>query len=459
MKHKNIIFIGMSIIFIMELFDAAALNPVLPQIAHDLSVNPLQLKLAITVYIVTLGLFTPLSGWLAVKMGLKKTLIISLIGFVVFSALSGMSRSLYELVFFRACQGMFAAFTAPVMRLAMVKMYDDIVDIMAKVSMIALISPFLGSLLSGALATWVSWRLIFFINVPLGAIAFVIIAKYFPKEDTSKNMKFDWIGFLSLGGAIACIFYFSNIVTYKGYTIDFKVILALISIGMFTIYILTYKLINNPIINLNLFKAKLFRSNIIMTGVCKLSLYWIFFSWPVYLYVINGLNSFMCALMMTTVPVGTFASKVLGKKFITKFDFKITMLICLIILAALQFSAGFISLNFTYIGWVIVLILTGFFLGSFQLANNAYTYKVVDEKDMPSCNTISILSSQVGTAFSITFAVLIFYAAMAERSLKLNEPVSHTAFATTFFVSAVVMILLAVVAFRLPKLPKAKGTA
>ena len=451
-KHQKLVFTVIAIVFIMELFDASALNPILPKVAFDLHVNPVRLKLAVTAYIIMMALFTPVSGWMSDRLGLKTTMIFSLVGFIIFSTLSGLSTNVTQLIVFRCLQGTFAAFTAPVIRLAMVRMYDDLVEVMAKITLLSMLAPFAGSLVSGAFATWLSWRYVFFVNVPLGLFALCIILKYFPKyDDYQKQSKFDWIGFLTLGGAIAIFFYLSNIIYISTYTLPFKITLGIITLLLITLYLLTFKMIKMPIIDIRLLKDKLFKPNIILLCFSKLSIYWIFFTWPIYMYTILNYDAFMCSVMMTCTPIGVILSKFLGNRIIKKFSFKFVLFFSLLGLGILQICSGFIIYQYNYLLWITVMILIGFMLGTFQLANGALAYIVVPSKKLSSCNTITILSSQVGAAFSITFSALIYHFVEVKDFFGFTETLSPLAFSTPFFISALVLFALCYIAARLPK--------
>lgn len=130
---------------LIELIDGSALNTALPQIANDLHVNAITLKVAITVYLLALGLFIPASGWISDKIGSKNLLLLSITGFMFSSIACGLSTNLISLVIFRAIQGAFGAFTAPVVRLAMVRIYkNDVLTAMSIVAVIAALGPMLG---------------------------------------------------------------------------------------------------------------------------------------------------------------------------------------------------------------------------------------------------------------------------------------------------------------------------
>src|SRR5690606_5161976 len=152
-----------------------------PQIAESFQINAINLKVAITVYLLSLGLFIPASSWLSDHLGAKKLLIISVSGFVISSIACGLSTNIVLLVIFRALQGIFGAFTMPVARLAMVRIFKgNMLAAMSVIAVVVTIGPMMGPLVGGFLTTYVSWRAIFFINMPIGILAIILIHLYLP---------------------------------------------------------------------------------------------------------------------------------------------------------------------------------------------------------------------------------------------------------------------------------------
>lgn len=137
MNKDKIVAYTIGIVLLIELIDGSALNTALPQIANDFHVNPITLKVAVTVYLLALGLFIPASGWISDKIGCKKLLIISLTGFIISPIACGLSTNIISLVIFRTFQGAFGAFTAPVARLAMVRIFKN--DRLAAMSIVLLL--------------------------------------------------------------------------------------------------------------------------------------------------------------------------------------------------------------------------------------------------------------------------------------------------------------------------------
>ena len=170
-KHtKKIIIYVIAIAMLMEMLDASILNTSLPQIAKSLHSNPIALKVAITTYLLTLGIFIPVSSWLVDRLGEPRTLILAIVIFLLSSLGCALSVNLCMLVVFRLCQGIGGGCLAPVARLVLVRVYGSqhTVKAMAQISSMTLLGLFLGPVLGGAITTYFGWRWIFLINFPFG---------------------------------------------------------------------------------------------------------------------------------------------------------------------------------------------------------------------------------------------------------------------------------------------------
>ncbi|MCX7427850.1 MAG: DHA2 family efflux MFS transporter permease subunit [Planctomycetia bacterium] len=193
----------------MELLDATVLTTALPAMATSLAVTVIDLKAAITTYLVTLAIFIPISGWIADRLGTKTTLLAAIAVFTVSSAACGMARSLEALVVFRAAQGVGGALMTPVARLVIVRLFDreDLVRVAGLVAMPMVLGPVIGPLLGGYITTRYSWPWVFFVNVPVGIAACAAIAVLAENHRPPSRARFDVWGFLAVGLGLAILTY------------------------------------------------------------------------------------------------------------------------------------------------------------------------------------------------------------------------------------------------------------
>jgi MFS family permease len=157
----------------MEQLDSTVVNTAIPAMAASLQVTPLSLKAVVTSYILSLAVSIPISGWMADRYGTRRVFMTAIAIFTIASVLCGLSVNSPMLVAARLLQGFGAAMMMPVGRLTIVRTYPkhELLAAMNFVIIPALIGPLLGPTIGGLIVHWLTWRDIFFINVPVGLVA------------------------------------------------------------------------------------------------------------------------------------------------------------------------------------------------------------------------------------------------------------------------------------------------
>ncbi|MBV8225371.1 MAG: MFS transporter, partial [Verrucomicrobia bacterium] len=181
----------------MENLDATVISTALPAIAHDLHQSPIQLKLALTSYLMTLAIFIPASGWVADRFGTRIVFRLAILIFAFGSALCGFANSIGALVAARALQGVGGAMMVPVGRLVILRTIprSEFVGALAWLTMPALMGPVLGPPVGGFITTYFHWRWIFWINLPIAVVGMVLATLFIPNVLGETIQKFDFVGF------------------------------------------------------------------------------------------------------------------------------------------------------------------------------------------------------------------------------------------------------------------------
>ena len=166
-----------------------------------------QINWVLTSYIVAAAIMTPPSGFLANRFGRKRVLMVAVVGFVFASVLCGIAQSLVQIVAFRLLQGFFGAALVPLGQSVLLDIYtvEERGSAMAVFGVSVMVGPVLGPVIGGWLTDHYSWRWVFYINVPLGMLAFAGISFFLRETKTSAAAKLDWLGFGSLSLAIAAM--------------------------------------------------------------------------------------------------------------------------------------------------------------------------------------------------------------------------------------------------------------
>ena len=203
--RRNLIPLIVATALFMENLDATVLATSLPAIAKDIGANPINLKLALTTYLLALAIFIPASGWMADRFGAKNIFRAAMVVFAAGSIACALSTGLGSLVAARVLQGMGGAMMTPVGRLIVLRTVPrtEIIGAIAWLSIPALVGPVLGPPLGGFITTYFNWRWIFWINIPVALAGIALITRYIPDVREEAPKGFDLRGFLMIGPGLS----------------------------------------------------------------------------------------------------------------------------------------------------------------------------------------------------------------------------------------------------------------
>ena len=185
---------------LMYTLDSTIANVALPHIQGSVSAAQDQITWVLTSYIIATAIMTPLSGWLSQKIGRKRMFMFSIVGFTAASVLCGTATSLPEIVIYRLLQGIAGASLMPLSQAVMLDLYPQrlIPRVMSLWSAAVILGPIFGPTLGGWLTESLSWRWVFYINVPIGIVAFLGLYSFMSVDEGGRQRPFDFLGFGAL---------------------------------------------------------------------------------------------------------------------------------------------------------------------------------------------------------------------------------------------------------------------
>jgi MFS transporter, DHA2 family, multidrug resistance protein len=201
--HRAAITVCVILATLMQSLDTTIANIALPYIQGSVSASQDQINWVLTSYIVAAAIMTPPTGFLAGRFGRKRLFLVAVAGFTIASMLCGMAQSLVQIVLFRILQGAFGAALVPLSQSVLIDInpQERRGSAMALWGVAVMVGPVLGPVIGGWLTENYTWRWVFYINLPIGALALLGMTMFLPDTDRNAGAKLDWFGFgtLSLG--------------------------------------------------------------------------------------------------------------------------------------------------------------------------------------------------------------------------------------------------------------------
>jgi MFS family permease len=193
--------------FFMETLDASIIVTALPSIARSFGEETLAMSLGISAYLVAVAVFVPTAGWVSDRYGARNVFAAAIGGFTIASLMCGLSPSFWTFIVSRILQGAAAAFMSPVGRLVVLRETpkNRLIESMGMIVWPALIGPVVGPPLGGLIATYASWRWIFFINLPIGALGLWLVLRYIPRHEAGARRPFDLRGFAYTAASLVAL--------------------------------------------------------------------------------------------------------------------------------------------------------------------------------------------------------------------------------------------------------------
>ena len=323
-KHTRVaITICVILATLMQALDTTIANVALPYMQGSVSASQDEIAWVLTSYIVAAAIMTPPTGYLTSRFGLKRLFLVSIAGFTVSSVLCGMAQSLVQIVLFRILQGLFGAALVPLSQTVLMNINskERQGSAIALWGVAVMAGPVLGPVLGGWLTQAFSWRYVFYINVPVGILAFFGMMTFL--SDTTRNAaaKLDWFGFGTLSLAIAAM----QVLLDRGEELDWFgsgeiVVEAIIAVSAFYLFLVHTFTAREPFVRLSLFRDPNFTAGVLFIAIVGLTYYASLALQPPYLQNLMNYPIISAGLVLGPRGVGTMGSMLIVGKLIGRVD-------------------------------------------------------------------------------------------------------------------------------------------
>ncbi|WP_035796527.1 DHA2 family efflux MFS transporter permease subunit [Clostridium akagii] len=386
------------------LLDSTMVNVAIKTIAGDLKSTVSVIQWVITGYVLAMGMAVPISGWANNRFGDKRLYIFSLALFLIGSILSSLSWNIDSLIFFRLLQGIGAGLIMPTLTTMLVRITggQNMGRLMSIVGLPMLLGPILGPVLGGIIVNTLSWRWIFYVNIPITIIALVLAVWGLPKDKPSVSKQpLDIIGFLLLSPSFTMLIYGISQIRSHGGLVSSAVIIPLV-IGItlliaFIFYALRTK--NVVIVDLSLFKSRnfsassilLFLSGIITNGGMLLL--------PLYYQQVRGESVLFAGLLLIPQGVGMLLTRSLVGRLTDSIGSRLIIMISLVITIVGTLPFAFAGANTSQVLLASAMLLRGAGLGGLFIPIMASAYLGLSGDQVPDASITTRISQTIGGAF------------------------------------------------------------
>jgi EmrB/QacA subfamily drug resistance transporter len=359
---SGVVILGM----IMSILDTTIVNVALDTLSRDLHASISEVQWVVTGYLLALAAVIPLSGWAARRIGAKQVYLISLVLFTVGSAACGLSTTLPELVFFRILQGAGGGMIMPVAQLIMAQVAGPqrMGRVMGVVSMPAMLAPILGPVVGGLILEHLHWSWIFFVNVPVGIIAFVLGYRMLPHTDSGEAGKLDWLGLALLPlGSASLVFGLSKLGQGAPLASIEVLLPALSGVVMSLLFCLHALRIDRPLLDVRLYANKVFAGASFTTFGVGAALFGAMILVPLYYQQVRGLSVIDTGLLNGPQGIGALIAMPLAGRLTERFGGGPIALIGVSILAVSTLPFAFITAHTSILLISLILVLRGVSIG------------------------------------------------------------------------------------------------
>jgi EmrB/QacA subfamily drug resistance transporter len=396
-----------AVAFFMESLDTTILNTAVPAISAALHIGPLSMKAVLASYTLSLAVFIPISGWVADRFGTRRVFATAIGLFTLGSFFCGISSNVHVLVACRILQGCGGSMMVPVGRLTLVRTFakSDLLRAMSFVSIPALIAPMLGPIAGGLIVDYLHWRVIFFLNIPIGLVGLIMVYLHLPdyREETHP---LDMVGLILFGSGIALLSYVLEV--FGEHTLSAPEVLGLLvlSLALLAGYWLHAKSLAFPLLQLSLFKIRTFRAAVSGSFFTRLGIGGVPFLLPLLYQVGLGFTPVQSGLLIMPQALAAMAMKAVMPRLLSAIGYRWVLISNTILI-------GMLLLLFATIGvstpvWIIVL--QAFFYGAFTslqyTSMNTLVYADTTDEQSSAASSIASTLQQMSISFGVASAGL-----------------------------------------------------
>lgn len=398
----------------MEQLDATVLATALPTMARDFHVGAPAMSIAMTSYLLALAILIPASGAVADRVGTKRLFTLSIGVFLLGSVACSLATSLPMMVAARLLQGMGGAMMAPIGRLILLSSVPrkHLVSAMSWALVPAFLGPLTGPPLGGFIVTYLNWHWIFYINLPIGLLGFVLVQRLIPVVPRpARSGGFDWRGFVLCGTGLGCLLFGLELI---GHGTDLPIASSLLAVGSLATlgYLRHAKTCSHPLLDLSLLRIDSFRLSVIGGSLMRITQGAQPFLLPLMFQIGFGLSAVKSGQLILATALGALLMRSITPRLLQLVGFRAGLLYNGVLSSAGYAICAAFRPDWPFGAMFALLLCCGAFM-SFQFAAyNTVAYEGVPAQRLASASGLYTTLQQLMLSFGICTGALLLKLSM-----------------------------------------------
>jgi EmrB/QacA subfamily drug resistance transporter len=412
----------------MEQLDGTVLATALPSMARELGVSAPSLSIALTSYLISLAIFIPVSGRIADRFGARTVFRSAIVIFLLGSIACANAPNVTFLVIARFFEGVGGALMMPVGRLVLMRNVEkrDLIQATSWVLIPAVVGPILGPPVGGFFVTYLNWRWIFYINLPIGILGIVLVSLFIANTKGEVPEKTDYKGILLSSLSLGLFLFGFELISHDGMVLT---ALSFLAVGglLGWLYIQHARRAKDPILDISLMKIPTFGTSVIAGAITRLTQGAHPYLLPLMMQLAFGLSAAQSGLMTLATALGSITAKPFAPKLLRRFGFRDTLMV-----NGFFASAGYAVCGLFRPGWPLplmfaIMVLSGFFMSIQFTGYNTIAYDEVSQQRMGAATSFYTTFQQLMLSMGICAGAAALQGAMVLRGHHLPQAGDFTA--------------------------------
>ncbi len=426
---------------IPSLLDTSIVNVAINTIGRDLHTSVSTIQWVITGYLLSFAMVIPLSGWALARFGGRTVWTFSLALFMVGSIACGAAWNIGSLIAFRVVQGVGGGMMTPLITTLLVQAVgtSKIGRLMSAISLPIVVVPIFGPVIAGLIISNISWRWIFYVNVPICLVGLVLAWRELPggrpQGSGGAGSRIDVVGLALLPPALVALLYgLAEVAAVGGFDHDGVIIPLIAGIVLLAAYCVhALRTSATPMVDLKLFRSRTFTGASTLLFLAGLSIYGAMLLLPLYFQVVRHDSALVAGLLMVPQGIGSIAPRTLAGRLTDSIGPRLVVLAGIVLAAAgtVPFALAGLHTNYWLLG--AALVVRGAGLGLATIAVMAGAFQGLSREQVPHASSATRILQFVGGSFGAAILVALILDHYAAAHAAAGAAGLATAFGATFW--------------------------